>query len=213
MTHTTLRRSRILVGIAVAIVVIAGTVFFTTLVRAVFYTPEGEITVPSIVPMIEPEVAQSASLPLRLQIPSLSINARVQQVGLNAKKNMAAPTNFTDVGWYKYGTVPGQLGSAVIDGHVDNGLALSGVFKRLGDMAIGDDVYITARDGSRLHFVVTDIQSYPYTDAPSERIFSAKDAAHLNLITCAGTWIKGKRTYDERLVVYTTYKDTIVPPS
>ena len=63
---------------------------------------------------------------------------------------------------------------------------------------------VEMRGGERLHFVVTEIGVYPYTDTPTPRIFNEDDAAHLNLITCEGKWVKADKTYDERLVVYTT---------
>lgn len=127
---------------------------------------------------------------------------------MNEQGQMKAPSNFKDVGWYRYGTVPGQLGSAVMDGHVDNGLSLGGVFKRLGDIKVGDDVYVIAKDGSELHFIVRGVETYPYTTGPTERIFGANDVARLNLITCAGTWVRGDQTYSDRLVVYTTFVAT-----
>lgn len=147
----------------------------------------------------------SSHLPLRLIIPSISVNAGVQYVGQKSNGEMANPSNFTDVGWYKNGTVPGEIGSAVIAGHLDNALALSGVFKHLGDVKQGDDVYVARKDGTKLHFVVDKIVSYPYKDAPSSQIFLSSDGkAHLNLITCAGTWIKSAHSYSLRMVVYTT---------
>ena len=116
---------------------------------------------------------------------------------------MGVPSNFSDVAWYKYGTVPGQIGSAVIDGHVDNGLGFLGVFKRLGELRRGDDVYVETEEGSRIHFVVTAVEHYPYKSVPTEFIFNRTGSAYLNLITCGGNWIKTEKTYDERIVVFT----------
>lgn len=116
---------------------------------------------------------------------------------------MAVPSNYTDVGWYKYGVPPGRQGSAVIDGHVDNGLALPGVFKYLDKIKVGDDVYIEESDGGRLHFVVYDVEVYPYTDVPREKLFAAASSSYLNLITCGGSWLQSSHTYDHRMVVYT----------
>jgi LPXTG-site transpeptidase (sortase) family protein len=153
---------------------------------------------------VEAPVATS-SLPARLIVPSLKINASVQDLGINAIGNMQAPDNFVDVGWYKYGTVPGYIGSAVIDGHVDNGLGLAGVFLKLNTIQVGSDVYVQTIGGTMLHFVVQTVTAYPYQNVPVDQVFAQNDAARLNLITCDGTWVNGQDTYNERLVVYTTY--------
>ena len=125
----------------------------------------------------------------------------MQDVGTNGAGDMSDPSNFTDVAWYKYGTVPGQIGSAVIDGHVDNGLSLAGVFKHLKDIQSGDDIYVVTESGQKLHFVVSSVDSYPYKDAPTAQIFEQNDKAYLKLLTCTGAWVPGDRTYDHRLVV------------
>jgi len=117
---------------------------------------------------------------------------------------MATPGNYTDVGWYKYGAVPGFAGSAVMDGHVDNALALDGVFKRLGELRVGDEIFVDTASSTKLRFVVVEVASYAVADVPLERIFNAKDASHLNLITCTGEWSRDTQEYAERLVVYAT---------
>ncbi len=144
-------------------------------------------------------------LPSRLLIPRLSIDADVQRLGLTKSGDMAAPNNFVDVSWYKFGPIPGELGSAVIAGHEDNALSLDGVFKHLEDLMVGDDIYVVAEDGARAHFQVVDKKLYPYdlSGPELERVFHADDAARLNLITCAGTWLPEAHTNDQRLVVYT----------
>jgi sortase (surface protein transpeptidase) len=180
--------------------ILAAVIFFSTLAQATLFAPsEGAAT---STPAAISATAAPGDYPARLRIPALGIDAKVQQAGLTASNAMGTPTNFIDVAWYKYGPVPGQLGSAVIDGHVDNGLSLAGVFKHLGDIAIGDDVYVDTKEGRPLHFVVADIETYPYQDTPNDLIFSRADQPRLNLITCEGTWVKGDKTYSERLVVY-----------
>jgi sortase (surface protein transpeptidase) len=141
--------------------------------------------------------------PAHLSIPSLAIEASVQELGLKANGDLGSPSNFVDVGWYAAGTIPGKTGSAIIDGHVDNGLALSGVFKHLTDVAVGDDVYITTHGGAKLHFIVTDIQSFDYKNAPLDLIYNQDNGIYLKLITCGGSWVPGDRTYDRRIVVTT----------
>ncbi len=180
----------------------AGVVFATTLVRATLYAPDSEVASTTLAALAPSREAEPGELPRQLRIPALSIDAFIKHVGITEEGRMATPGNFTDTGWYKYGTVPGFLGSAVIDGHVDNALALDGVFKRLGDLKVGDEIYVDTASSTPLRFVVQEVATYPATEVPLERVFNAKDAARLNLITCTGEWNRDKQEYAERLVVY-----------
>lgn len=177
-------------------------IFTTTIVRAFFYAPDTEIVAPESVSVETSPLHH----PTQLVIPSLGIDAEVQEVGITADGNMGVPTNFTDVAWYKYGAAPGGAGSAVIAGHVDNGLGLSGVFKRLNELEEGDEISIERKDGTRLTFIVTGTRSYPYDDVPTDIVFNPSGSARLNLITCEGSWVKSEKTYDQRLVVFTKLK-------
>jgi LPXTG-site transpeptidase (sortase) family protein len=142
-------------------------------------------------------------LPVRLIIPSLSINANIQSVGISFKGNMSVPSNYTDVGWYKYGPKPGERGNAVIDGHVSNGFGLRAVFSDLKILKIGDHIYVVDNFGATTTFVVESSAMYDYNKAPIADIFGSTDKNNLNLITCAGTWIESLKMNDERLVIYT----------
>ena len=180
----------------------ASVVFATTLVRSVWYAPDNEVASSTLAAAAPARTVTPGDLPDRLRIPTLNIDAHIKHVGVNQAGLMATPGNFVDVGWYKYGTVPGFLGSAVIDGHVDNALSLDGVFKHLADLKPGDDIYIDTASSTALHFVVSEVVSYALEDVPAERLFKADDKVRLILITCDGAWIKGQKTYDRRLVVY-----------
>jgi sortase A len=190
----------ILVGLGT---LVAAIVFVTTLVHATLYAPE-DTTVATPVSVVAPRAGSKlpGEYPSRLLIPALSVNAHVQSVGLGKTGNMAVPTNYSDAAWYRGGTLPGNLGSAVMDGHVDNGIGLPGVFKDLGSINVGDDIYVQTNNGQRLHFVVDDVEVYPLTDVPKDLIFDRADTSRLNLITCEGVWIPGQKTYDHRLVVF-----------
>lgn len=176
-------------------------VFADTVIRAMWYAPDTEVHVPAAEESLSRDVREEDK-PIRLRIPSIGVDAFVQHVGVNDKGNMAAPNNFVDVGWYKYGTVPGFTGSSVITGHVDNALGLPGVFIDLEKMKIGDEIFVSSKEGKELRFRVAEIQKYPYTSVPLKVLFSRRDLPRLNLITCGGTWLPYARSYDERLVVY-----------
>ncbi len=177
-------------------VILAVCVFSVVLFRTLYYIPSDEIPLP------EKNVSASVSgeHPISLSIPKISVDTKIQEVGITQKGNMATPNNFMDVGWYKFGTVPGDIGSAVIAGHVNNELGLSAVFSKLGELKEGDDIYVTMEKDKQLHFKVTKSKTYDF-DASGEEVFSEDDAKLLKLVTCTGSWIEKFKTHDERLVV------------
>jgi sortase A len=191
--------------IVASVTMFAAIIFSATLIRALWYAPEEQIQFP-VKAAVHSEVVTPNDVPVLLKVPALSINANIQQTGINTAGRMATPSNFTDVAWYKYGPLPGQVGSAVIAGHVDNGLGLSGVFKHLGDIHLGDELDIETKSGHQIAFIVSATTSYPYTDVPTELLFNRHDTSRLNLITCEGSWVAGAKTYDRRLVVYAVRK-------
>ena len=135
--------------------------------------------------------------PVRLIIPSIGLDAPVDPVGLDASGNMAVPSGSTkDVGWYKGGALPGDVGSAVIDAHVFAG------FAQLKYVSPGSDIYVVTEDGTKLHFVVSTTDTYALGALNPAELFGLNDARRLNLITCAGNLTPDHSTYDHRLVVY-----------
>lgn len=137
-----------------------------------------------------------------LSIPALSLRAPIEGVGQNNLGEMDVPDGSTNtIGWYKYGTAPGDMGSAVLAAHVYAG------FKKLNRLEVGDDIFTTDRVGTRLHFRVSAIETYDLADVPAEKLFNDASQRSLNLITCAGTFDKRKNTYTKRLIVYTTLID------
>ena len=144
-----------------------------------------------------------------LLIPAIGVDAPVEDVGVtNGTLNVPKKNQWTGVGWYKDGPVPGQAGSAVIDGHLDRPGGAPAVFWKLNLLHAGDLVTVTAGQGRALHFRVMQVQAYQPSSAPLAKIYGDKSGTYLNLITCAGEWIPSQHQTTERLVVYTK----LVPP-
>lgn len=140
--------------------------------------------------------------PTRLIIPSIGLDVHVEHLGVNAKGEMDVPDGGTDnVGWYRKGTIPGKVGSAVIAAHV------FAAFSELNQLSAGSDIYIVTEKNERLHFVVQDAKEYALADVSPAHLFNRKDARRLNLITCAGQFIPSMDTYSRRLIVYATLVD------
>ena len=139
-------------------------------------------------------------LPVRLTIPAIKINAYVQYLGVNSKGEMDVPDNSYDVGWFELGSRPGEMGSAVIAGHLDGKSGEAGVFADLDRLKPGDKIYIEDDGGRSIVFTVR--ESRTYVPGFANEIFSANDGKHLNLITCDGVWNNSKKSYSKRLVVF-----------
>ena len=141
-------------------------------------------------------------LPKTLAIDKLDVKTNVEQVGLDKKGAMGTPKNEQQVGWYKFGPRPGDVGNAVIDGHTDTKTGPA-VFNRLNALKKGDTIKIKDASGRTLVFRVKKLVEYGHLDAPLEKIFGASDQRNLNLITCIGIYDENEGTYDNRLVVFT----------
>ncbi|RWZ51295.1 class F sortase [Halobacillus fulvus] len=145
--------------------------------------------------------------PVRLEIPSIGVDAPIGEQGYTEDGGMAVPNSVTEVGWFEPGTKPGKRGNSVIAGHVDgrNGPA---VFFDLKELSPGDEIYVYGEDGSKLTFTVDRLESYPYNDSPIREIFGPTNNRSLNLITCTGLYDQENQLYTERLTVYTSLTDS-----
>jgi sortase A len=141
-------------------------------------------------------------LPVRLIIPAIHVDAAIEQVGDTPDGTMEAPRAWQDVGWYGLGFRPGDVGSAVIAGHLDS-ITDRAVFWDLNRLRVGDEVNVQDDDGSHLTFAVVGRMVYAADNAPLEKIFGPAEAPGLNLVTCNGSFDWGSGNYDKRLVVYT----------
>ena len=191
------------------LLILAGIGLAVMTVKAVYFSPQEEASISASeaaeLGFSEAPTTQEEALPSRIIIPKLGIDTDVQLVGITEKGNMAVPTNFTDTGWYKYGTLPGEEGSAVIAGHETDGLSRPAIFGRLSELEPGDEFYIVREDGKKLTFIVKREEIIPYDikGQKLEEIFNLKGGRYLNLITCAGEWLPEAKTNDKRLVTYT----------
>jgi LPXTG-site transpeptidase (sortase) family protein len=112
-----------------------------------------------------------------------------------------------EVGWYSAGTIPGEAGSAVLDGHL--GIDEWGVCADLNKLEIGDSLRVIDAQGKVATFKVRDKQIYQ-RDLRLEDVFFNRQGdtiAHLNLITCSGAYNKNTGGTSSRLVVFTDLQE------
>ena len=147
----------------------------------------------------------SPSIPTRISIPSLGVRAKVIKVGRAAAGSIATPA--TDpaeaTGWYRLGPTPGELGTAVIVGHVDTN-SRPAVFHRLPELRKGKLIEVDREDHRVATFTVESVETFPKTSFPAGRVFDSTDRARLVLVTCGGTWVGGHIGYSDNVIVFAT---------
>jgi hypothetical protein len=144
------------------------------------------------------------STPVRLDIPAIGVSTALTPVGLNADGTIEVPPlrSNAPAGWYRFLPTPGEVGPAVILGHVDTARDGPAVFYRLQELRPGDTVSVHRTDGSTAVFAVRQVTEYPKSAFPTAAVYGAVDYPALRLITCGGSFDQVKRQYRGNVVVY-----------
>lgn len=144
----------------------------------------------------------SADDPKKIIIKSIGVNAFLQNVGVDQNRQIAVPNNIHIAGWFVDSVRPGQKGLAIIDGHVDGRIVSEGVFGHLDTIKEGDEFTIEMGSGKELMYRVSKITTVSTEESASVLYSQAPGIdSQLNLITCTGTYLKDKKTYDKRMIV------------
>lgn len=140
--------------------------------------------------------------PARLTIPSINVDAPVQNVGIDQRREVAVPDNIHFVGWFVDSKKPGELGHSIIDGHVNGASNTAGVFARLGSLQAGNEFTIERGDATKLTYKVIGVQEVAHDEA-ANTLFSQEPGvkSQLSLITCSGTYSEQIKTFDKRTIV------------
>ena len=141
------------------------------------------------------------SVPMRLAIPSVDIDTSLLRLDLNADGSLQVPWKPLLAGWYQRSPTPGQLGPAIIAGHVDSWATGPAVFYHLAQIHVGARVLVTRADTSTARFRVTAIRSYAKARFPTDTVYGDVNRAELRLITCAN-WNSATEEYDNDVVVF-----------
>jgi Sortase domain len=139
--------------------------------------------------------------PVSLSIPVIGVHTHLIRLGLTAQGTLQVPASTSVAGWYTGGPRPGQVGSAVIAGHIDSYLG-PGVFFRLRLLRPGDRVYVRQAGGRLAVFRVYAEHSYPKDHFPTQRVYGPAPDPELRLITCGGTFNPATGSYLNNVVVY-----------
>ncbi|MEW2081843.1 class F sortase [Streptomyces sp. NPDC005283] len=142
------------------------------------------------------------SAPQRITVPSVKVDAPLIEVGLDADGWVEPPPleNRNLAGWYRESVSPGERGTSVIVGHVDN-KAGPAVFYELGALERGSRIEIPREDGRRAVFAVYNVEVFAKKEFPAARVYSDGPEPELRVITCGGDYTE-KTGYDGNVVVF-----------
>jgi LPXTG-site transpeptidase (sortase) family protein len=146
------------------------------------------------------ESRKPPALPIRLEIPALSLSAPIDPVGVDERGLTDIPEDGDRVGWYRYGVRPGASeGSAVLIGHRDTVAQGPGALFTIGDLSAGDKITVVTANAEITYQVVAR-QSFDKQSLP-DRLFERIGAHRLTLITCGGSYLPEAGGYQENIVV------------
>jgi Sortase domain len=192
-------------GIAGALLLVGGAVTIAVAMLAQQHAPQPTAGAAGVVgPATANGPSLSRSLPVFVDIPAIGVHSKLLHLGVNADGSIEVPsvaTSASKAAWYKYSATPGQIGSAVIEGHVDSHHGPA-VFFRLGALRPGDHIDVTLADGIIGIFRVTGVREYAKSKFPARIIYGATDYAALRLITCGGTFDYATGHYRSSTVVF-----------
>jgi LPXTG-site transpeptidase (sortase) family protein len=155
-------------------------------------------------PTVPPPAVVARSVPTAVRIPALGLSVPLTQLGLNADGTVEVPTSVQVPGWFSPGPSPGQVGSAVILGHVDSYQG-TGVFFQLRTLQPGDQVNVNLADGVVATFKVTSVVMYQKTQFPDQQVYGSNGSSELQLVTCGGTFDSQTGHYLSNIVVYSSF--------
>jgi sortase (surface protein transpeptidase) len=145
----------------------------------------------------------AASVPVRIVIPVIPVNAPVMRLGLNSNGSLQVPPldNHNLAGWYTGSVMPGQTGASIVVGHVDSWSGGS-VFFKIKNLRPGDKVDIVRADGTTAIFTVDGLQKAAKVAFPTSAVYRNPGYPALRLITCGGPFDSATGEYLDNIIVY-----------
>ncbi|WP_051174141.1 class F sortase [Amycolatopsis orientalis] len=161
---------------------------------------------PTTVVSVASSAAEAAPLghakPTTLEIPAIGVRTgEIVDLGLSGDGSLQVPRDAVTTGWFTGGPAPGEVGPAVLAGHVDY-KKVPGVFVRLKDLKAGDEAVVHRQDGVTAVFTVYAVERHPKASFPTERVYGDTTGPELRLITCGGDFDSSTGNYLDNVVVF-----------
>ncbi|TMR95654.1 class F sortase [Nonomuraea basaltis] len=157
------------------------------------------------IPPTKTKAAKTKAKPIRIKIPKIRVNSPIGAVTVDIKGKLGTPplSKPNQTGWYRFSPLPGEVGPAIINGHVSTRKGPA-VFDRLRELAKGDHIYVYRSDGKVTRFTVSGIEQVSKSSFPTSRVYGNTESSQLRLVTCGGVFNKTAHSYTDNIVVYAT---------
>jgi len=193
-------------GMAGVLLIVAGVAAVGVAIGAQVYAPHPSPVAAGILGPFGGQAHQPLrrSMPVAVDIPAIGVHSKLLHLGVNSDGTIQVPSldaRADEAAWYKYSAAPGEMGTSVIEGHVDTFLGPA-VFFRLGALHPGDSIDVRLADGVTAVFRVTGVRQYLKSRFPAKTIYGATGFAALHLITCGGVFDNTTRSYLSSTVVF-----------
>jgi hypothetical protein len=148
-------------------------------------------------------VLLGASTPTRVTVPTISAQSDLIGLGREPDGQLSVPpvSRPLQASWWNESPTPGELGPAVILGHV-NGGGKPGIFLNLDKIQAGQEILVDRADGQTAVFTVSRVETVPKDAFPAQRVYGGTPDAQLRLITCGGAFDRNAGSYESNIIVF-----------
>ena len=199
--HPRRARSRVPAGVAALLAVIAIIAVVAGCSSDAAPAPTPSVAAPGSIAPADAAQPMARSAPVGVHIPAIGVDSALMQLGLQADGTLQVPPSGFPAGWYTGAPTPGELGPAILAGHVDWS-GQPGVFSRLRELTPDVQVTVTRQDGSAAVFRVTQVKQYPKDKFPTSEVYGDLDHPGLRLITCGGSFDRQTRNYEDNIIAF-----------
>jgi LPXTG-site transpeptidase (sortase) family protein len=148
--------------------------------------------------------------PWEVEIPAIGVAADLETLGDPVGPTLPVPPlaeAATEAGWYRFTSVPGSAGNAVIVGHVDTYVGPA-VFYHLYRLRAGDVIDVET-GASTQRFAVRWVREVGKAQFPVRQVFGPTGEHQLWLITCGGDFDYQTGHYLDNIIVSAVWQPTV----
>ncbi|QFG68543.1 class F sortase [Ornithinimicrobium pratense] len=148
--------------------------------------------------------AAPVALPVSVSIPAIDVTSDLLHLGLNPDGTLQVPQgpDFDSAAWYDGSPRPGEVGPAVLEGHVSSIGRGPSIFFNLTQLQVGDTIDVTRQDGTIATFEVYDLQQFPKDSFPTVQVYGPTKGPELRLITCGGTIAQSTGRFADNIIIF-----------